>query len=303
MLDKKLIELETDLLAAFRAVAEELHFGRAAARLFISQPPLSQKIKRLEEIVGAQLFFRTTRNVSLTPAGIVFQVHLNQLLIKMEVMVRETKRADDGHAGVLTIGLTPAACASSIVDILYEYRVENPSVFLELLETSSLETATALRRKTIDVGVMRPGFLQSDMKRVEAFEEDICLAVRSEHPLADKEEVTASDLADLPLIDYNPIEAPYLSMKVREIYAQYGVSPKIIQQSRMPIVLTLVEAGCAAALAPKSAIRAAALRAIQLRKNASARARLDIVTLNSKPSSTTRNFIDWVKSKAESGRA
>lgn len=295
MLDSKLIELDTRLLVAFRAVAEELHFGRAASRLFISQPPLSLQIKRLEGLVGVQLFARTTRSVALTPAGRIFQTHLERILADIDLMLKETQRAADGNVGVLTIGLTPAACASPVVSLLHDYRTEHPDISLELIEVSSLETAAKLRRGVIDIGVMRPGPPQADIMRVATFNEELCLAVRCEHPLADKKSIKATDLASVPLIDYDPVDAPYLYKQVRHAYAHYGIVPNVVQQSRMPTILTLVEAGSGLALVPRSAIRTTVLRAVPLQQNSAAQASLEIVMEESNKANTIiKNFIDWL---------
>lgn len=298
MLDSKLIELDSRLLAAFRAVAEELHFGRAASRLFISQPPLSLQIKRLEEVVGAQLFARTTRSVALTPAGRVFHAHLEGLLNAMDRMIKETQRAAEGQAGTLSVGLTPAACTSPVVELLHDYRTAHPDVSLELSEVGSLETAAALRRGAIDIGVMRPGPPEADITRVGMLEEEICLAVRRDHPLGKLKQVAARDLADVPLIDYSPVDAPYLNRRVRDTYAHYGIVPHFVQQSRMPTVLTLVEAGSGLALVPRSAIRSANLVGIPLQRNPAARASLEIMMLRSNQASTVRSFIAWLSARA-----
>lgn len=297
MLDSKLIELDTRLLAAFRAVAEELHFGRAASRLFLSQPPLSAQIKRLEQVVGAQLFSRTTRSVSLTPAGRVFQAHLYAILENMEVMLKETRNAAEGESGVLSVGLTPAACSSPVVTLLHDFRREHPGVTLELLELSSLEMPHALRRGAIDVGVMRPGPPQADIAEVGSIEEPICLAVRIDHPLAAKEAISAQDLAGVPLIDYHPNEAPYLHDRIRHICTHYGIVPEIVQTSRLPTILTLVEAGSGTTLAPLSAIQSKNLRAVHLRENPMAVAKLHIAMWEGNSSSIMGKFLTSLKSR------
>lgn len=291
MLDKKLIELDTRLLAAFRAVAEELHFGRAASRLFLSQPPLSAQVKRLEQIVDAQLFSRTTRSVSLTPAGRVFQAHLYDILERMEVMLKETRNAAEGESGVLSVGLTPAACSSSVVTLLHDFRHQHPGVTLELMELSSLEMPQALRRGAIDVGVMRPGPPQADISEIGSIEEPICLAVRIDHPLARHNTIDARQLASAPLIDYHPNAAPYLHDKVRHICAHYEIVPNIVQASRLPTILTLVEAGSGTTLAPLSAINSKNLKAIPLESNPAAVATLHLAMWDANRSSIVERFL------------
>jgi len=239
------------------------------------------------------------RSVALTPAGRTFQAHLDRVLDNMDFMIKETQRAADGHAGVLSIGLTPAACTSPVVNLLHDYRTQNPDVSLELLEVSSLETASRLRRGLIDIGVMRPGPPQADIERVGKFNEDICLAVRCDHALAGKEKIDAGDLAGVSLIDYSPTDAPYLYGRVRHTYAHYGIIPNVVQQSRMPTVLTLVEAGSGLALVPRSAIRSSTLRGVPLQNNPAAWASLEIVRLGSNESSTIREFIVWLDGRLD----
>lgn len=298
MLDSKLMSLDMRLLVAFRAVAEELHFGRAASRLFITQSPLSLQIKRLEEQVGAPLFTRTTRSVTLTPAGRIFQVHLKRVFESIDLMLKETRNAAEGGVGMLSIGLTPAACMSPVVQVLHNYRMTHPGIMLELIEVSSLETAALLRRGTIDVGVMRPGPRQADISSLTSFKEPICLAVRHDDDLATKTDVSAQDLALLALINYSSSDAPYLNGCVSRIYSYYGIIPKIVQESRLPTILTLVEAGAGAALAPQSSICSTQLRAIPLRQNPEAVAHFDIVKWAPNESNVTTGFITWLNAGA-----
>ncbi len=294
MLDSRLMSLDTRLLAAFRAVAEERHFGKAASRLFITQSPLSMQIKRLEEQVGTPLFVRTTRSVALTPAGRVLHAHLDKVLESIEVMLRETRNAADGTSGILSIGLTPAACTSPIIEVLRNYRAAHPGITLELVEVSSLETATLLRRGTIDVGVMRPGLPQADISSATSLKEAICLVVRHDDRLADKRSVSARDLERLALIHYNPTLAPYLNACVSRIYSHYGIVPRVVQQSRLPAILSLVEAGAGVALAPRSAIHSKHLRAIPLRLNPEAVAHFEIARWDGNDSAATRELVQWL---------
>src|ERR687885_395673 len=147
--------MELRHLRHFVAVAEELHVGRAAARLHIAQPPLSRQIRDLERDVGAPLFARVPRGVALTPAGHAFLPEARLTLAQAERARRTAQRAARGEIGRLRVGFVEAATFSGILpDVLRFFRKHYPDVALELLELSSLQQAEALREGRIDVGLL-----------------------------------------------------------------------------------------------------------------------------------------------------
>ncbi len=220
------------------------------------------------------------------------QARVAKVFVEMESMLRLSRRAGEGQAGMLAIGLTPSAASSPLIDALYTYRQQNPEILLEVQELSSLDMEAALRRRAIDVGLMRPNLIASDIRRIPIYREPICLIVRREHPLASCSGVTAKDLIDLPLISYEHSAAPYLHMRVREIFSRYRISPNIVQESRLPTILTLVEAGVGGALAPYSPVGTrTTLRAIPLIDNDAAYAEFVLASLSSESNMIATDFV------------
>src|SRR5690606_18795712 len=131
--------LNTRLLKCFAVVAEELHFGRAARRLFMTQPPLSQNIRRLEAIIGVPLLLRNTRSVRLTAAGSELKQRINVLEREMTGAVLAVRRVHKGEQGKLRTGVTPSAAYSAFPQCLYHFRQRYPDVVVEVWEMNSSE--------------------------------------------------------------------------------------------------------------------------------------------------------------------
>jgi DNA-binding transcriptional LysR family regulator len=250
MTDSDTVFLDGRLLAIFCAAAEELHFGRAAARVFMSQPPFSQQVRRLEEIVGTPLFVRTTRSVRLTPAGQAMHEHARRIASDTALMLRAARKAARGEAGSLAIGLTPTAACSPLAEALYRYRRAHPEIELDLREMNSNTMESALRLRAIDVALMRPSRTDADIASVDVFEEPMLLAVRRDHVLAKRKGVRLDQVADLPLIGYAQAISPYFRQLLQGMFAGIGRRPRIVQESVVPTLLTLVEAGVGVAIVP-----------------------------------------------------
>ncbi|WP_454902908.1 LysR family transcriptional regulator [Variovorax gossypii] len=251
-----IIGLDPKLLVAFIAAAEELHFGRAAARMYMSQPPFSQLIQRLENLVGAQLFERTTRSVRLTPAGHAMQDGARAVVDQLNLMLREVQRAALGEAGALCIGMAPTAACSPLAEKLYAYRRAHPQIELELREMNSNAMEAALRQRVIDVALMRPLPMDSDIEVVEALEEPMLLAVRKDGAHGQKDSIALEEVADLSLVGYVQTVSPYFRQMLQAMFAAIKRRPRIVQESVIPTILTLVEAGVGAAVVPWSVSRA-----------------------------------------------
>lgn len=248
--------LDTRLLEIFCAAAEELHFGRAAARLFMSQPPFSQQVKRLEELVGATLFIRTTRTVRLTPAGQVMYQRARQIVGDTGLMLRAVRQAARGEAGSLIIGLTPSAACSPLAEALYHYRNAHPEIELDLREMNSNAMETSIRMHAIDVALMRPTRMDADIRSIELLQEPMVLAVRRDHAWAGLQRVSVEQIADIPLIGYLQSISPYFRQMLQSMFGHIGKRPRFVQESALPTLLTLVEAGVGAAVVPWTISRA-----------------------------------------------
>lgn len=277
---RDIIGLDAKLLTAFIAAAEELHFGRAAARVYMTQPPFSQLIQRVENLVGAQLFERTTRSVHLTPAGRVMLHSARSVIERMDQMLREVQKAALGEAGALCIGMAPTAACSPLAEKLYGYRQAYPQIELELREMNSNAMEAALRQRAIDVALMRPLPLDSDMEVMGALDEPMLLAVRKDVVLGHLESITLEEVADLPLIGYVQAVSPYFHQMLQAMFVAIKRRPRIIQESVIPTILTLVEAGVGAAVVPWSVSRArdGALAFVPISNPGLPRARIVVAT-------------------------
>jgi DNA-binding transcriptional LysR family regulator len=187
-------DVELRHLRSFLAVAEELHFGRAAARLHISQPPLSQQIRRLEDEIGARLFRRTNRRVQLTSAGRAFLVEARQALASAERAVGAAQRAERGELGELVVGYVMSAAYGPLPDVIRTFRKRLPGVELKLRNLRSVHQSQALLDRRIDVGLVRPHAADSRIGYEPLWREPVVVALPSDHRLAHQ---TAVDIAHL----------------------------------------------------------------------------------------------------------
>ncbi|MGH8484300.1 MAG: LysR family transcriptional regulator, partial [Pseudomonas sp.] len=177
--------MELRHLRYFIAVAQELHFGRAAELLGISQPPLSQQIQALEQEVGARLFERTNRRVELSEAGRLFLQEARLVLAQVDKAADVARRAQLGELGELKIGFTSSApFNSSISAAIYAFRQRFPAVHLNLNEMSSQAVADALLDESIEVGLMRPLALPETLVATELLREPLVAIINATHPLA-----------------------------------------------------------------------------------------------------------------------
>ncbi|AVG38857.1 Hca operon transcriptional activator HcaR [Achromobacter insolitus] len=255
MSKSELIFLDGRLLVLFCTLAEELHFARAAARLFMTQPPLTQQIKRLEAIVGVPLFERTTRSVALTPAGEIMYERARKIAADTQLMLRQARRTARGETGTLVIGITPSAASSPLVSALSHYRDAHPEVRIDLREMNSVDMEAALRSRVVDVALMRPHPLDADILTRVIYEEPLRVALRRDHALAHQRDVSLEELLEYPLVGYRQDISPYFRNMIQALFARAQLKPEIAQESVIPTLLTLVEAGIGPALVPQSLSR------------------------------------------------
>lgn len=203
--------MELRHLRYFVAVAEELHFGRAAEHLGISQPPLSQQIQALEEEIGARLLERTNRRVELTEAGRLFLDECRQILAHVEKATQIARRAQQGEIGELNVGFTASApFTSTIPRSILAFRQAHPDVHLSLREMSSRVVIEALLEETVQVGVIRPFPLPDTITAVELFRDPLVAVLRADHPLAQgkDEGISIAALADELFVFFPAVMAP-----------------------------------------------------------------------------------------------
>ena len=240
-------------LEYFVTVAEELHFGRAAERLHVAQPALSQQIRLLESELDLTLFERTTRRVSLTPAGEVLLGQARQLLVTADGVDRAARELREGGRGVLRVGFVDSTAYEMVPRFLRRFRTDRPNVDFELHSMSSDEQFDALRSGVIDLGIARTAGGRDDLSVVELGTERLVLAVDSDNPLAGRSSVELADLHDETFVGVDRDVSPTLHTELRLMLAAAGVgySPAM-EATEYTTILGLVAAGAGIALVPSS---------------------------------------------------
>lgn len=260
---------ELSQLRCFVAVAEELHFGRAARRLNLTQPPLSRQIQLLEHMLEVKLFDRTSRSVALTPAGATFLPEARRLLRLSEAAALSAKRTAGGQAGTVTIGFTAVSGYDYLPRLIAGFRKAAPDIDLILREMVSAEQIEALASGRIDLGLIRPPFSRIELHSRCVVREPLLLAAPAGHRLAKASAVSLADLDQQPLVTYSPYEARYFYDLLATIFTKAGIAPQYVQHiSQIHSILGLVKAGLGLALVPQAAtnlrFRGVVLRPIEV---------------------------------------
>ncbi len=250
--------MELHQLRCFVAVAEELHFGRAAARLNITQPPLSRQIQLLEHSLGAALFARSSRSVHLTAAGIAFLPDARRLLRISESASQHVRRIASGQAGRLRIGFTAASAYRFLPELITAVRADLPDIDLVLQEMVSGAQVEALISGQLDAGLLRPPVAQPDLAAIKIDAEPLLAAMPARHRLARQSSITLADLDGQDFVMYEPGESRYFHDLLVMLFTAANVRPRFVQQlGQIHSMLALVRAGLGMALVPAAA---AALR-------------------------------------------
>lgn len=239
-------------LRYFVAVAEERHFGRAAERLYIAQPALSQQIRALETELGAQLFARSTRRVDLTPAGARLLPRVLALLADADAAFAEAKRVHEGTEGVIRLGFIGSATYGLMPSLSRALSAELPSLRVELKgEMLSPEVEQGLATGALDLGVLRPFATHSDIEHVLLRTEPLVAALPEGHRLAHADEVTLADLAGDPWITY-PRRGSAMGDAMALATAEAGFSPEVRTEVRETATLvSFVAAGLGVSVVPQ----------------------------------------------------
>ncbi len=243
-------------LRSFIAVAEELHFGRAALRLGIAQPPLSQQIFQLEERIGARLFERTQRRVALTDAGRVLLDEARRILAAVENAASAARRAARGETGQLRIAFAATVMFHALPRIVRSFRERFPGVYLDLREMASGTQLAALRAGDLDIGFVREPLPDPDLEIEVVLREPLMITVEDGHRLAKKKRAAVADLAGEPFVLFPSEIAPGLYLQVMRLCADAGFSPRVVETSReLYTTVSLVAAGVGVSILPASVER------------------------------------------------
>ena len=245
---------ELSQLRCFVAAAEELHFGRAAQRLNMTQSPLSRQIQLLERILGITLLERTSRQVSLTPAGQVFLIEARRIVRLAESASLSARRVAKGDTGKVSIGFTAVSGYNLVPQIVAHARASLPNIDLELHEMVTGDQVDALLTGLIDIGFVRPPIDRHEFDTLCVLREPLVVALPPGDPRQAKPSFSLSDFDGEPLIMYARQGAGYFHDMLVRLFDDAGVSPLYVQHvTQIHSMLGLVHAGLAAALVPQSA--------------------------------------------------
>ncbi|WP_264050697.1 LysR family transcriptional regulator [Methylobacterium flocculans] len=246
--------LDFGQLRCFAAVAEELHFGRAAARLNMTQPPLSRQIQVLERVLDVQLLDRTSRSVRLTAAGRSFLPEALRILRLAETATHVTRQVAAGRAGVLKLGFTAASAYDFLPRLVIACRTAMPDVTLSLREMVTRDQVEAILSGQIDAGFIRLPVNYPELQTERALAEPLVVALPEAHPLVARSVLRLADLNDEAVIGYAPHEASYFHDLMIGLFSGAGARPRIVQQlTQIHSILALVRAGIGLALVPAAA--------------------------------------------------
>ncbi|MCR8844503.1 LysR substrate-binding domain-containing protein [Paenibacillus sp. SC116] len=240
-------------LKYFIAVAEELHFNRAAVKLNMTQPPLSQQIQALEAELGVKLLERNKRQVRLTPAGAVFLEEAKMILSQLEWSVKATQQASRGIMGHLIIAFVDSAAGDSMVDILKAFRERFPQIQLTLREMTSAHQEQALLDGTIHVGFLRSIEPARNIEYRTFTSETLVAVLPEQHPLARRRDLSVKSLEGEPFIlSPRHLGVPLHNLIIR-FCAQHEVYPNVVQEAiQMYTIVNLVAANLGVSIVPSS---------------------------------------------------
>ena len=252
-MSQPLVELR--LWRQFIAVAEELHFGRAALRLHMTQPPLTQAIANLEQQLGARLFDRTKRSVQLTATGEALLPQARELLARAQALPAQARAASKGEAGRLRLAFVSTVGFGLLPEWVKEFRVLHPQVEFELIEATGDLQLQALQRGEVDAGFMlhSPGFAPAGLEHLRIAREPLVLALPEQHALATARSLSLKPVLEEPLVIFPRRIVPSLHDAIFAMYHHSGRMPRVSQEAiQMQTIVNLVSAGLGLAWVPDS---------------------------------------------------
>lgn len=246
--------MELRHLKYFVALAEELSYCRAAARLHISQPPLTRQIQQLEEDVGTRLFSRSTRGVELTPAGVAFLKEAQHILGMVKVARERAVKAGCGQTGRLDVGIFGSAIFNHIPRLLLLFRSRYPEVQIALHEQTKAEQIQALRERRLTVGFNRHVTYEADIAVETVFREPLVVALQSKHPLARHKAIRVSEIAGEPLVLYPSNTRPGFADDVMALFRDEARQPTVAHEvTDVVTAVALVASGFGLCVTPRAA--------------------------------------------------
>jgi len=247
--------VELRLWRQFVAVAEELHFGRAAQRLHMTQPPLTQAIANIERQLGVRLFDRTKRSVQLTATGQALLPEARELLARAQALPAHARAAAHGEIGRLRLAFVSTVGFGLLPQWVRAFRALHPQVEFELVEATGDVQLRLLERGDADAGFMlhSPGFAPAGLDHLRIVREPLVLALPEQHPLATSRTLALKAVLQEPLVMFPRRIVPSLHDAIFGLYHASGREPRIVQEAiQMQTIVNLVSAGLGVAWVPES---------------------------------------------------
>ena len=246
-------QIEFRHIKYFLAVAEDLHFRKAAERLFISQPGLSRQIKQMEDDLGISLFERHNRKVALTKPGKYLQIELAKNLKNLEHIFNHAKLLNDGVGGDLKFGYVGSAMQEIIPNLLVQFRKEHPDVVFSLKEMDNERQIESLLSHDVDMGFVRLERVPRGLEILPLLKETFCLVLPKNHQITAKEFIGLSQFKDEPFILFDPKYSASYHEKVMQIFDESGFSPIVSHNTiHASSIYKLVENSFGISIVPKS---------------------------------------------------
>lgn len=246
--------IELNQLRCFVATADELHFGRAAKRLNMTQPPLSRQIQLLERVIGVKLLERTSRQVSLTQAGSIFLVEARRIVRLVETATLAARQVGKGDIGRVAIGFTAVSGYSFVPRLVRMAQESLPMVALELFEMVSSAQVEGLFSGELDFALLRPPIEHAGFDVLPILREPLVAALGRDDPLTERDRLTLQDFDGRPLVMYSRLGAGYFHALLMRLFEVANVQPLLVQHvTQIHSMLGLVHAGLGAAIVPASA--------------------------------------------------
>jgi DNA-binding transcriptional LysR family regulator len=239
-------------LRCFIAVAEELHFGRAAERLHMAPPALSRQIRLLENELDVRLFSRTTRIVTMTRAGTVFVDEARDILSRTQRAAHTVQDAARNAGEVLRIGALDTAAAGLLPEVLVRFRRDHPAIEIQLTEATTSRQLQGLVTGRLDIGFLRPPVVEADLEWEFLLQEQLLVAIPSSHPLASQNQISLRSIMKEPLILPAKRTRPCTYNLVMRYFDDFGLLPNVVQEAtEKQTIISMVAAGMGIALVPE----------------------------------------------------
>jgi DNA-binding transcriptional LysR family regulator len=286
-------QIELRHLRYFLAVAETLHFSKAARRLGMAQPPLSQQIKRLEQMLGHALFERTTRGVKLTAAGQLLARRARSTMQKVDEDLAQVRRLGRGEEGTLTVGFSGSVMFTELPAAIQSFRRRYPKVELRLRELVTSAQIAALLNGQIDLAFLRDGDPTEGIRITTLLKEKYVAVLPEAHPLARRRTLSVKALEGEPFIMFARRMGPLAYDRTIACCEGSGFRPNIVQDAPQWLTLVrLVAAGLGVSLAPACVARVAMPGAVYREVKAACRTSIDLGVKAGAESVLARNFIE-----------